>query len=148
MAEHHFHELVGAVVTQIVREMLVAPHIVGLAVVHGRHHVPGGAAAGHQIKGSKTARHIERLVIGGRAGRCEAELFRDHSHRGQHHNGIHLHAADAVLNSVPVIIAVAIRHRQTIVEERHVKFAGFENPGDLLVVIRRHRIVAGFRMPP
>ncbi len=148
MAEHHFHEFVGAVVAQIVLEMLIAPHIEGLTVVDGSDDIPCGAAASHQIEGGEPARHVERLEIGGRAGRCEPEFLGDHCHRGQHHDRIHLHAADAVFDGMPVIVAVAIRHRQTIVEESHVKFAGFENPGDLLVIIRRHRIVARFRMPP
>ena len=129
-------------------EMGVLAHVMRFAVVDGSHHVPGGAAAGHQVEGGEAARHVERFEIGGRAGRCEPKLLGNHSHRGQHHDRIHLHAADAVFDGVPVIVAVAIRHRQTIVEECHVKFSGFENPGDLLIVIRRHRIVARFRMAP
>jgi hypothetical protein len=35
---------------------------------------------------------------------------------------------------VGMIIAVAVRHRQPIVDERHVEFAGFENSRDLLVI--------------
>ena len=66
----------------------------------------------------------------------------------QHDHGIHLHAANVVFDGVGMIIAVAVRHRQPIVEERHVEFAGFENSRDLLVVVRRHRIVARFRMTP
>ena len=45
-----------------------------------------------------------------------------------------LHAANAVFDGVGMIIAVAVRHRQPIVDERHVEFAGFENSRDLLVV--------------
>ena len=148
MAEHHFHEFVGAVVAEIMIEMRVLPHVVRFAVVDRGDHVPGGAAAGHQIEGGEAARHIERFVIGGRAGRRQSEFLGRHAHRGQHHDRIHLHAADAVFDGVGVIVAVTIRHRQAIVEERHMEFAGFEDPADLLVVIRRHRIVARFRMPP
>ena len=148
VAEHDFHELVGAVVTQVMFEMLIASHVVRFAVVHGGDHIPGGTAIGHQIEGGEAARHVERLVIGGRTGRGEPELFGDHAHRGQDHDRIHLHAADAIFDRVGVIVAVAVGHRQAIVEERHVEFSGFEDPGDLLVVIRRHRIVARLRMPP
>ena len=44
----------------------------------------------------------------------------------QHDHEIHLHAANAVFDGVGMIIAVAVWHRQPIVEERHVEFAGFE----------------------
>jgi len=54
----------------------------------------------------------------------------------QYDHGIHLHAANAVFDGVGMIIAVAVRHRQPIVEERRVEFAGFENSRDLLVVVR------------
>ena len=148
VAEHHLHEFVCAVVTEIMIEMGVLAHIVGFAVVHRCHHVPGRAAARHQIEGGEAARDIERLVIGGRAGRSEAELFGRHPHRRQHDDGIHLHAADAVFDGVGVVIAVAIGHRQPVVEKRHVEFSAFQNPADLLIVIRRHRIIARFRMAP
>ena len=45
VAEHDLHEFVGAVVAQVVLEMLLAPHVVRFAVVDRGHHVPGGAAA-------------------------------------------------------------------------------------------------------
>ena len=148
VAEHDFHELVGAVIAQVMFEVLIASHVVRFAVVHGGDHIPGGTAVGHQIEGGEAARHVERLVIGGRTGRGEPELLGDHAHRGQDHDRIHFHAADAIFDGVGVIVAVAVRHRQPIVEERQVEFSGFEDPGDLLIVIRRHRIVARLRMPP
>ncbi len=142
VAKHHLHEFVCAVVTEIVVEMRVLSHVVGFAVVDGGNDVPGRAAAGHQIEGGETAGDVERLVIGGRTGRCEAQSFGRHAHRRQHHDRIHLHAANAVFDGMGVIVAVAIRHRQTIVEKRHVEFSGFEYPADLLIIIRRHRVVA------
>ena len=75
VAEHDFHEFIGAVVAQIMLEMRVLAHVVGFAVVDRGDHVPGGAAAGHQVEGGEAARDVERFVIGGRAGRGEAELF-------------------------------------------------------------------------
>ena len=41
VAEHDFHELVGAVVAQVVLEMRVLAHVEGFAVVDRGHHVPG-----------------------------------------------------------------------------------------------------------
>ena len=135
MAKHHFHEFVGTVVTEIMIEMRVLSHVMGFAVIDRRDHIPGGAASGHQIEGGEPAGDIKRFVIGGGAGRCEAKLFSSHAHRGQDDKGIHLDAADAVFDGMGVVIAVAIRHGQPIVEKRHVEFSGFENPGDLLIVV-------------
>ena len=148
MAEHHFHEFVRPVVAEIVREMGVLAHIVRLAVVQRGDDVPGRPPARHQVEGRKTPRDIERFEIGGRSGRAEPELFGGHAHAGQHHDRIHLHAADAVFDGMGVIVAVAVRHRQPVVEKRHMEFAGFQDPADLLVVVRRHRIVARLRMAP
>ena len=62
------HEFVGLVVTGIVRRMQLAPHVLGLVVVHRGDDVPGGAAPGHQVRGLEQARDVEGLVIGGGAG--------------------------------------------------------------------------------
>ena len=64
--------------------MVLLAHVERFAVVDRRHDVPGGAAVGHEVEGGEAPRHVERLEIGGRAGRGEAELCRDHAHRGQH----------------------------------------------------------------
>ncbi len=148
VAEHDLHEFVGAVVAQVMLEMLGAAHIVRFAVIDRGDDVPGGAAMGHEIEGGEAARHIERLEIGGRAGGAEAEPVGHHPHRGQHQDRVHLHAADAVFDGVGVVVAVAVGHRQPVVEKRHVKFSGFENPRDLLIVFRRGEIRARFRMAP
>ena len=39
--DHHLHELVGAVVAQVVLEVLVAAEVERLGVVERGHHVPG-----------------------------------------------------------------------------------------------------------
>ena len=148
MAEHHFHELVGAVIAEIMFEMGILAHVERLAVVERRDDVPCRAPAGHEIEGLEAPRHVERLEIGGRGGGAEPQLFGCHAHAGQHDQRVHLHAADAVFDGMGVIVAVAIRHGEAVVEKGHVKLAGFENAGDVPVVIRRHRIVARLRMPP
>jgi hypothetical protein len=148
MAKHDFQEFVGAVVAVIMLEMGILAHVVGFAVIERGDDVPGRAAARHQVQRRKAARDIERLVVSGRGSRTQSEPCRRHAHRGQHDQRVHLHAADAVFDGVGVVVAVTVRHREAIVEERHVEFAGFENARDLLVVIRRHGVVAGFRMSP
>src|SRR6516225_10596767 len=51
MAEHDFHEFVGAIVARIVTDHFVTAHILRFAVVERRDDVPGSTAAGHQIEG-------------------------------------------------------------------------------------------------
>ena len=148
MAEHHFHEFVGAVVAEIMLEMGVLAHVERLAVVERGDDVPRRAPTRHQVEGLEAPRDVERLEIGGGGGSAEPELFGRHAHAGQHDQRIHLHAADAVFDGMRMVVAVAVRHGEAVVEERHVEFAGFQDASDLLVVIRRHRIVARFRMPP
>ena len=50
MAEHDLHELVGAVVAQVVLDHLVAAHVLGFAVVERGDHVPGRAPLRHQVE--------------------------------------------------------------------------------------------------
>ena len=69
VAEHDLHEFVGAVVAQIVLEMGLLAHVERFAVVDGSDDIPRGAAACHEVEGREAARHVERLVVGGRAGR-------------------------------------------------------------------------------
>ena len=148
MAEHDLHELVGAVVAQIVSDRLVAAHVLRFAVVERGDDVPGGAAARHQIEGGEHARHMERLVIAGRIGGAEAEALRRHAHHGEHGDGVELHAANAVLDGVRVIAAVHVRHRQPVVEEAEMKLALLQHAADVPVKIRRPAIGARSRMAP
>src|SRR5262249_19269419 len=78
----------------------------------------------------------------------DAQLSRPHANAVYHHAWIHLDPADAVFDRVRVVVAVAVGHRQAVVEEGHMEFARFEDAPDLLVIIRRHGVVARFRMAP
>src|ERR1700679_4321317 len=49
---------------------------------------------------------------------------------------------------MPVVVAIAVRHRQSIIEEPDVKLPFLQYPTNGLVIIRGGRILAGFRMPP
>ena len=135
MAEYHFHEFIGAVVAEIMLEMGVLAHIVGLAVIERGDDVPRRAPACHQVQRLESPCDIERFEIGGGSCSAKTKLFGGHAHAGQHHNGIHLHAADAVFDGVGVVVAVAVRHCEPIVEEGHVELAGFQDAPDLLVVV-------------
>jgi hypothetical protein len=47
-----------------------------------------------------------------------------------------------------MIVAIAIGHGQAIVKESDVKLAGFEDAGNLLVVIGRMGVIARLRVTP
>ena len=148
MAEHDLHELVGAVVAQVVIDHLVAAHVLRLAVVERGDHVPGRAALRHQVERGEHARHVERLVVAGRIGGAEAEPLGRHAHDGEHGDGVELHAADAVLDGVRVVAAVHVRHRQPVVEKAEMKLALLQHAADVPVEIRRPAIGARLRMAP
>src|SRR4029077_10626083 len=99
------HELVSAVVAQIVGDRLVAAHVLRFAVVERGDDVPGGAAPRHQIEGGENPLHVERLVIAGGIGGAETETLGRHAHHGEHGDGVEFYAANAVLHRVRVIAA-------------------------------------------
>ena len=148
MAHDDFHELIGAIVTTVVFGVDVLAHVQGLAVVHRGDDVPGGAPVGHQIDGGERARDIERFVIGRAARGPEAQPLGGHAHDHHDGHGVHFHAADAVFDGVAVVVAVAVRHREAVIEEGHLEFAGFQHPAEIGVIFRAPGIRAGFRMPP
>ena len=80
MAEHDLHELVGAIVAQIVRDHLIAAHVLGLAVIERGDDVPGRAPVGHQIERGEQARDMERLVVAGGIGGAETQPLGRHAH--------------------------------------------------------------------
>ena len=84
MAEHDLHEFVGAIVAQIVRDDLVATHVLGLAVVERGDDVPGRAPVRHQIESGEQARDMERLVVAGGIGGAEPEPLGRHAHHREH----------------------------------------------------------------
>ena len=117
VAEHDFHEFVGAVVAQIVADHLVAAHVLRLAVVERSDDVPGGAALRHQIERGEQARDVERLVVAGRISGAETEPLGRHAHHREHGDGVELHAANAMGDGVAVVASVHVRHRQPVVEK-------------------------------
>src|SRR5262249_50164077 len=138
----------GAVVARVVVDDLVAAHILRLAVVERGDHVPGGAAVRHQVERGEHARHMERLVVGGRIGGAEAKPLGRHAHHGEHRDGVELHAADAVRDRVGVVAAVHVGHRQAVVEEAEVEFALLQHAADVPVEVGRPAVGARGRMTP
>ena len=116
MAEDDFHEFVGAVVAESCSSMCVRPM---LSASPSLTDVTTFQAArlGHEIERGEQPGDVERLIIGGGAGRAEAEPLGRHAHRRQHGDRIHFDATDAVFDGMGVITAVAIRHGQPVVEE-------------------------------
>ena len=148
VAEHHLDEFVGAVVAGVMRHHLGMAHVRRLAVVQRGDDVPGAAALAHQVQRLEGAGDVEGLEIGGGRRAAEAEAPGRRRHHGQHHHGVELHAADTVLDGVVVVAAIAVGHREPVVEEAEVEFPGLQHPADLLVVVGREEIGAAFRMPP
>ena len=148
VAQHDLHELVGAVVPQVVRHMGIDAHVQGLAVVDRGDDVPGRSAAAHQIERGEHAGDVERLVVGAGIGRAEAQPLGRHPHHGQDGDRIHLDAADAVLDRMGVIAAIAVRHRQPIVEEPQMEAPGFQDAADAAVVLGRGEVRQRQWMPP
>ena len=137
MPEHDLHEFVGAVVAQVVIEHLVAAHVPRFAVVERGDDVPGRAPVSHQIKRGEHARHMERLVIGGRIGRAKPKPLGRHAHYGQHRHRIELHATNAVLDSMRVVAPIHVRHRQAVIEEAEMKLPFLQHAADVAIKIRR-----------
>ena len=146
--DNDFQEFIGAIVALVVLAMCGVAHVKRLAVVHRCHDVPGGAAVGHQVQCLEHARDVERLVVGGGTGRTKTEPFGRHSHHGEDGDRVHFHTADAVGDGVRMIAAVAVRHRQAIVEEADMKLPGLQYAGDVPVVVGGHEVRRGLRMAP
>ena len=148
MSHDDFHELLGLIVAAIVFRMQFLAHVQGLAVVHRRHDVPGRSSVRHQIDGGEGSGDIERLVIGRGARRADAQPLRRHGHDHEDGDGVHLHAANAVFDRVLMIVAIAVRHREPVVEESHLELAFFQHAAEVGVIFRAPRVRARFRMPP
>ena len=148
VAVHHVHELVGAVIAQVVVHSFGAAHVERFAIVERCDDIPGRAAVAHQIQSGEESGDVERLVVGRRVCRPEPQVLGSHAHRHQHDNGVKLDAANAIFDRVRVVVAVAIRHRQPVVEERQVEFPRLEHPGDLAIEISTEKVRPRLRMPP
>src|SRR3712207_800616 len=80
---------------------------------------------------------VEGLEVGGARRRPQPEARGGGGHGRQHHDRVHLHAADAVLDGVAVVRAVAVRHGEAVVEEAEVELPGLQDAADLPVVVGR-----------
>ena len=147
-AEHDFHEFVRTIVTQVVRKMDLAPHVLGFAIIDRGHHVPRCPAAQHVVHGLEPARHVERFVIRGGGGCTDTKPPCAKAHREQRCHRVHLHDTHAVCHHFRRIAAIDVRHCQPVVEEGELEFAVLEHLADLLVIGSRGEIRARVRMSP
>ena len=147
MAHDDLDELVGAVVAQIVLQMLVLAEVRGLRIVERSDDVPGGPAFDHEVERREGARHVERLVVGRGVGPAQTEVAGHHAHRGQDRDEVHLHRPHAVADGGRVV-AAEVRHGQPVVEERHMELALFQRAGDALVVLGGEEVRHRGRMTP
>ena len=103
MPEYNLHELVGAIVAQIVLYHLFVAHVLGFAIIERGDNVPGRASLGHQIERREQARDMEWFVIACRIGCAEPKSLGRLAHDREHGDRIHLHAAYAVANRMIVV---------------------------------------------
>ena len=82
-AEHHLHELGGALVAIGVRRMLGMAEVERLGGGRRGHQVPAGAAFAELIERGEHPCHMERLEIGGGRGRDQADVLRHRSQRAE-----------------------------------------------------------------
>ena len=144
-----FHELVGAVVAQVVREMHLAAHVLRLAVVDRSHYVPCGATAQHVVHRLEAPRHVERFVVGRGCGGTDAKALGTEAHCQQRRHRIELHHAHAIRDDCRGVAAfIDVRHREPIIEEGELEFSFFQHLADLLVIGGGGEIGAAFGMPP
>ncbi|MPM80267.1 hypothetical protein SDC9_127314 [bioreactor metagenome] len=148
VAHDHFHELVGAVIAQIVLQMFFVAEVRGLGIIHRRDHIPRHAALGHQVQRGIETRHMIGLVIGRRIGGAQAQARGGHGHGHQHRGGFQLGGTHAVFHGVAVAVAVDVRNGQAIIEEGHVELALFQRARHALEILRAQRVRHAGRMPP
>ena len=142
MPEYNLHELVGAIVAQIVLYHLFVAHVLGFAIIERGDNVPGRASLGHQIERSEQARDMEWFVIACRIGCAEPESLGRHAHDREYRDRVHLHAADAVANRMIVVAPVDVWHRQPVIEKAEIELPVLEHPSNVLVIVRRPTVRA------
>ena len=148
MAVHDLHELVGAVIARIVLDRLLEPHVARLHVVHGGHHVPGGAPARHQIECLEQPGDVVGVIVGGRVCGADAEPLGRHGDRHQAGDRVHLHAADTVLDRFREAPAMELRHAQPVVEEGELELASLQHAADARVIVGGEKVAHGVGMAP
>ena len=148
VAQHHLHELVGAVVAFVVRDRRLGAVIRSLGIIERGDDVPGRPSAAHVVEGREGAGDVERRVIGGRAGGAEADPPGRRGHDRQYRNRVHLHHPHAVPHRVRVGTAIDIRQCQPVVEEGEMELAGLQDLGDPPVVAGGEEVAGRFRVAP
>jgi hypothetical protein len=71
-----------------------------------------------------------------------------HGHGGHERHQIRHDDSDAMAHRLFIGGVVLTGHRQTIVEKRQMKLAGFQYASDVLVVVHRHEAGGGLGMAP
>ena len=88
MTQHNLDKFIGPIVAEIMIDGTFAAHILRFSIIQRGHNIPGDTAMGHQIKGRKHTRYVERLIICGRHSGAQTKLVGRHGHRHQGGNRI------------------------------------------------------------
>lgn len=123
VAVDDLHEFVGAIIAQVMIQVLIRTEIRRLGIIERGHDVPGHPTAQHQIHGREEARDVERLVIGGRIGQAQPQFRGGHPHDGRDGRCIELDRANTVFDGRTVVVMIAVRNGQTVIEKGQVELA-------------------------
>ena len=148
MTEDNLHELIGPVISQVMRQHTVLAEVGGFGIIERGDHVPRNAAAQHHVERGEDPGDMKRFEVRSRVGSPQTESAGRQTHRHQDRDQIHLDHPDPIAHGLRVVIAVAIGHRQTVVKECEVEFAGLQRARDSLVILGREKIGRGRRMAP
>ena len=144
---HHVDKLARALVAQGVVRQRHMPEVEGILRAPRGDHVPPRATAAKMIEGEKLAREIERLAIGRRSGRNEADMACHWGERCEQRDRLELGAIALPHQRAGRIVAAA--DRELIGHEYEVEFPAFGRCCNVQEVAKIHRPIGlDIRMAP
>ena len=144
-ALRHLDELGGAAIAVIVRRMLVVAEVERLRSRRRRHHVPADAALAHLVERREHPRHMERIEIGGRRRRDQADVACHRRKRAEQRQRLDPHRHRGALPHLGVVgaerrVAVGVKDE---VEQRALGGLGdFDVLAQVRVGVRSHARIA------
>lgn len=135
--ERDLKQFLGTVVSHVMVEVSGKPEVLRLDGRIGSHNIPTDAAVGQMIQSGKAPGEVVWRVERRRRGRYDPQVARDTRDDRNDEAGIQpgctlSTASERVTN----IVAVAGRSRRIVGKEDEVQFRAFENPTEVLVVLR------------
>lgn len=118
--------------------------VIGLLIpVERRHHIPRRAATGEVIDRRPETRRVERMLVAGREGGAEPDMFRHCRQPGNQRDRIVLRRLRGVAQRRLQRAPESVRDIVEVGKEDHVEEAPFADPSDVLVECRPGPVVLG-----